>query len=155
MDTNTVKIYGLIDPETHAVRYIGQTLDVDRRLNEHINDALQDGDKRRWIKDLFHRGLHPVATVLAECTAENAAATEREWIARFGPMLLNENGMQLEAPRRQRPTTGDFPTLEQVEEHYIRTAMLRLGSCKIEVAKALGIGRQTLYNKLKRYQISV
>lgn len=50
----------------------------------------------------------------------------------------------------QAPAAG-FSTLEQMERSMIREAMTRLGGNLSAVAQQLGITRQTLYNKIKRY----
>lgn len=46
---------------------------------------------------------------------------------------------------------GHVRTLTGVEEEMIRTAISHYGGRMTEVAKRLGIGRSTLYRKLKEY----
>ena len=62
------------------------------------------------------------------------------------------------APVRFR--TGDetdtsFTLLEGVERNTIIQTLKASGGNKLEAAKRLGIGRQTLYNKIKAYGIEV
>lgn len=61
---------------------------------------------------------------------------------------------------RSRPETGEvqdtnFTLLEGVERNAIIQMLKETGGNKLEAAKRLGIGRQTLYNKIKAYGIEV
>ncbi len=49
----------------------------------------------------------------------------------------------------------NFTLLEGVERNAIMTMLKETGGNKLEAAKRLGIGRQTLYNKIKAYGIEV
>ena len=54
------------------------------------------------------------------------------------------------------PTDGtdtSFTLLEGVERNAIIQMLKETGGNKLETAKRLGIGRQTLYNKIKAYGI--
>ncbi len=54
------------------------------------------------------------------------------------------------------PTEGhdtNFTLLEGVERNAIIQMLKETGGNKLETAKRLGIGRQTLYNKIKAYGI--
>ena len=56
------------------------------------------------------------------------------------------------------PTEGhdtSFTLLEGVERNAIVQMLKETGGNKLETAKRLGIGRQTLYNKIKAYGIDV
>jgi transcriptional regulator of acetoin/glycerol metabolism len=49
----------------------------------------------------------------------------------------------------------NFTLLEGVERNAIVQMLRETGGNKLETAKRLGIGRQTLYNKIKAYGIEV
>jgi DNA-binding NtrC family response regulator len=49
----------------------------------------------------------------------------------------------------------NFTLLEGVERNAIVQMLKETGGNKLETAKRLGIGRQTLYNKIKAYGIDV
>jgi len=49
----------------------------------------------------------------------------------------------------------NFTMLEAVERNAIVQMLKETGGNKLETAKRLGIGRQTLYNKIKGYGIEV
>ena len=52
-------------------------------------------------------------------------------------------------------TDSDFTILEGVERNAIVQMLKETGGNKLEAAKRLGLGRQTLYNKIKDYGIEV
>ncbi len=52
-------------------------------------------------------------------------------------------------------TDSSFTLLESVERNQIVQTLKAVGGNKLEAAKRLGIGRQTLYNKIKAYGIEV
>jgi Response regulator containing CheY-like receiver, AAA-type ATPase, and DNA-binding domains len=55
----------------------------------------------------------------------------------------------------EAPTDTNFTLLEGVERNAIVQMLKETGGNKLETAKRLGIGRQTLYNKIKAYGIEV
>jgi len=50
-----------------------------------------------------------------------------------------------------KTTTGDFPTLTQLEERYIRHVLQKTAGRKDKAAQILGINRRTLYRKEREY----
>src|SRR5579871_1728299 len=66
-------------------------------------------------------------------------------------------GMDLSISSATSETNGDtsFTLLEGVERNTIIQMLKETGGNKLETAKRLGIGRQTLYNKIKAYGIEV
>ena len=56
---------------------------------------------------------------------------------------------------RRRGLDTNFTLLEGVERNAIVQTLKETGGNKLETAKRLGIGRQTLYNKIKAYGIEV
>jgi hypothetical protein len=61
-------IYGLIDPRTGKVMYVGKAVDIERRYRQHCSGKVFDGNlaKAKWIDDLRHCGIRPRLTVLRE-----------------------------------------------------------------------------------------
>jgi hypothetical protein len=77
-------IYGLCDPETGELRYVGRTDDVRRRFAVHLSAARTSGHKSRcaaWIKSLLLQGKEPEVDVLDYVPADQAHHMEREYIA--------------------------------------------------------------------------
>lgn len=88
------KVYGLIDPLTYYVRYIGVTVKhLEVRLEEHV--MLRDGNKIKiqWLTTLVELGLKPSIMILGYAKdKETAYKIEKEWILKgysFGWPLTN------------------------------------------------------------------
>lgn len=84
MKQETIYIYGLVDPRTDEVRYIGKTNNPKRRLQCHIDRARQrvsNNHKNNWIRKLLSLGMRPQIKVLRICTPDNWAQAEIELIA--------------------------------------------------------------------------
>ncbi len=60
-------VYGLVDPETEEIRYIGQTTKpVQIRLNEHINKhkIYNNLHLKNWISKILRIGLKPKVIII-------------------------------------------------------------------------------------------
>lgn len=80
-------IYGLLDPRSNALRYIGKTHKRrELRLNEHI-EAAHEGRTSpvyQWIRELLAVDLTPTIFVLARIPGSDAWQTaERDEISRW------------------------------------------------------------------------
>ena len=96
-------IYGLVDPESSLIRYIGRTHTPTKRLQKHLVDRCEDltsfGDgppyygRPKWMHDLYVKGLQPTLKVLREVTvAPQVIEWERRYIyhgLQQGWMLTN------------------------------------------------------------------
>lgn len=67
--------------------------------------------------------------------------------------ILKDSDFLLSAPDLDLPRESKYSTLEDMEEQMIRNALSKYGGNMSQVAQQLGITRQTLYNKLKKYEI--
>jgi hypothetical protein len=99
LDERPVIIYGLIDPQTDQIRYIGKTARSEVvRLRQHINTAKakqRDGKrcnhKENWILSLVASGQEPFVTVLEVVPPDGDwEAVETRWIAET-PGLTNDS----------------------------------------------------------------
>lgn len=83
--TETVFIYGLIDPRSNLLRYVGKSNHPERRTAEHIRDAKSGLTfaLHNWIRQLLEKQLSPVLTILEETTNENWPDAERHWIEHY------------------------------------------------------------------------
>lgn len=87
MNEEKVYIYKLIDPLTHEIRYVGKTINLDKRLKKHKRDALSEGGtkyhRNAWIKSLHFSGYDPIIEVIEEVTLDNWQYWERYYIKKF------------------------------------------------------------------------
>ena len=64
------------------------------------------------------------------------------------------DGNDFDSPRaKKKPVTKEATTLEEMEYNMIKNAMDKYSGNLSLVASQLGISRQTLYNKIKRYEL--
>lgn len=65
-------VYGLVDPRSNVVRYVGRTQNkAKKRYHQHVADARNaTGElsrKQCWIRILFSMGLKPRLVILEDC----------------------------------------------------------------------------------------
>lgn len=78
-------IYGLCDPSTGQLRYVGKTgTALKRRLQKHVSNAPHEKRCRRaaWVLSLVKRGLMPEAFVIEEVQGDGDTE-EQHHIAQF------------------------------------------------------------------------
>jgi two-component system NtrC family response regulator/two-component system response regulator HydG len=70
---------------------------------------------------------------------------------------VEAHDLSVTRPKHEASDSHDtnFTLLEGVERNAIVQMLKDTGGNKLEAAKRLGIGRQTLYNKIKAYGIEV
>lgn len=78
-----VYIYGLYDPETKELRYVGKANNLSSRLWCHIRDAKggQRTHKATWIRKLLSQELKPIISVIWETTEQGWQEDEKFCIA--------------------------------------------------------------------------
>ena len=77
----TKTIYGLVDPFTDEIRYIGQTTNRRKRLCEHLCET-GNAAKTQWVGTLLSSGVKPKMVILEEVDGDDADDAERRWIWR-------------------------------------------------------------------------
>lgn len=85
------KIYGLRDPITDEIRYIGYTKkSLALRLKGHINQSLRENKthKQKWIRSLMGINILPTIELIHEITDNNWQYWEIFYIAKY-PNLTN------------------------------------------------------------------
>lgn len=92
-----VYIYGLVDPSTNELRYVGKTIHLKQRLRKHMT-RLENNRKASWIKNLKEKGIKPelvILEVIEDSDDSDWQKWESWWIAYFlqlGCRLTNLNG---------------------------------------------------------------
>jgi len=143
-----IYIYGLYDPiAPERVRYVGATADFTTRLAKHVKG--RDVITRPLFDELQKLG-RPICGRILEVTDElNKSSAESRWICSFSELdLLN---------RRVDDSSFDFRispivTLADMQLKYVTWTLEHFKGNKLATSRALGIGRQTLYNILRKME---
>lgn len=80
MTSKTVYIYGLVDPQTEEIRYVGKTSNLKDRYSSHLFADDVNRHKCNWIKLLKKNGHKPRMIILEKATEKNWEDRERFWI---------------------------------------------------------------------------
>ena len=78
-----VYIYGLAEPASGDIRYVGKTDDLSGRLAHHICHTDGKSYRQHWLASIKNKGLVPRLIVLEASDQLNWEDAERWWIA-FG-----------------------------------------------------------------------
>ncbi len=116
--TRTVYIYTLKDPRDDKVCYVGRTVNLDNRYNQHMHDhPYFYGRFRRWRDKLKSEGLVPVMSIIDECDTELAVDREMFWIGHFSKTtpLLNVQYRQDLQNKVVTLTSSQMKMLRQVK----------------------------------------
>ena len=92
---NNVYIYGLKDPRDCQIKYIGKTINIDRRYKEHIQTHRNRKSKKNsWIINLIKNGLEPIMEIIEECNLDNWEEREIFWISYYKELGFNLKNTQ-------------------------------------------------------------
>lgn len=119
----TTYIYGLLDPHTKALRYVGKSNNPNARLSSHVNCAKNKNYKTpviQWVRELMAQNLLP-EVVLIEDAGDDWQMRELEIIEQLkaqGYPLLNvrkggmrtgnQNSISYPDPKWWRPTVAPY-----------------------------------------------
>lgn len=86
-------VYGLLDPDTLEIRYVGKTSNPERRYLEHVAPSRTKSKTYRgsWLKSLFLQNKRP-GFVILERNVTDANEAEMRWIRNLkslGARLVN------------------------------------------------------------------
>lgn len=83
-----VYIYGLCDPRTQRVRYIGKAKSLHKRLYYHLTTSQLNTKthKINWIKKLLANNLIPKIIVIEKVNDNNWQAREQYWIKYYNDL---------------------------------------------------------------------
>jgi hypothetical protein len=84
-------IYGLVDPRTDQIRYVGKADRPMERLRHHFAEARKGNRDRksRWIASLLRLDMRPRLTIIEYCAVDVWEERERFWISHYN--LLHPN----------------------------------------------------------------
>jgi hypothetical protein len=136
-------IYGLIDPNTQQLRYVGQTSRGMTRPRSHRYGGT--ASTHQWAKGLTK--AYEIV-VLEECPSRELNEKEAFYIEYFhfvGCDLLNS----APAPGERLPGIADYKTARQEWEQLYWTQLMDLTNGDVaKAARYAGLNRSTVYEKL-------
>ena len=101
-----VEIYGLFDPDTGDLRYVGKAKDSGNRFKRHIDERRLNRPVNLWVRSLVASGKVPVLKVLEVVEDDKWEEAERRLIAehRKTAKLLNlaDGGAMPSQTKKQR-----------------------------------------------------
>jgi len=115
--SNTGYVYTLSDPRTGDPRYVGATVNPQKRLKAHLNRPHSD-DLASWIQDLAEQDLEPEMNVVQIDDVDGLADAERRVLERVASEhnVLNEEMAPTYALPRSSRTGGDVVESENLPE---------------------------------------
>lgn len=82
-------VYGLRDPRSGRVMYIGASTNVEARYRSHLCSSSGGGfEKLKWVRELERAGLAPDLVLFEQTEPARLKAAEAVWVA--GYRLLGE-----------------------------------------------------------------
>jgi group I intron endonuclease len=79
-----VFIYGLVDPITNELRYIGKSINPKVRLRKHISErSIHDSYKDRWLRKIINLGVKPELIIIDEVLITNWQFWESHYIGYY------------------------------------------------------------------------
>lgn len=100
-DGNQVEIYGLTDPVSGDICYVGRSTNSSSRLRQHIAEAKCSPHcnprKTQWLLKLLSSNQEPGLVILEVCSRGMVEEREAHWILHFrqlNPLLLNGDGIR-------------------------------------------------------------
>jgi hypothetical protein len=101
-----IYIYGLVDPETREICYVGKTHNVRKRLRDHIERSKVVAVSE-WIENLEMRGFSPLVVILEKVEdVDKVKICEQWWIS---------HGLRLEWPLINKVTTFSIVSTNDVK----------------------------------------
>jgi len=135
-------IYGLADPMTGHLRYIGKTVNLGRRLHDHLR-ATDRSHRTDWVHSLLTRGLQPEIFAIEEVSEANWQEAEQFWIGYFrsiGADLTNgsEGGLGGSLPGHQMAPAANARRIAAVK---VACTGRRPSEATLEAARGYHLGR--------------
>lgn len=130
-----VEIYGLYDPDTDELRYIGKANNAAKRLKTHVLERKLNRPINRWVNKLVVQGKCPVMRVLEIAQSNEWETAERRLIAfyRLTTNLLNvaDGGAMPSQTKEQRQNAARAAHKASIAN----PAMARLHKANKDVAR--------------------
>lgn len=132
---NSVYIYGLKDPRDYQIKYIGKTVDINRRRKEH-NQIHRNKKSRKnsWIAHLVKNNMQPIMEILEECEESDWIERERHWIRYYKELGFDLKNMTLGGESNDGYIFTPEDRLKQSESQKLRH---KISPCSAETREKL------------------
>jgi hypothetical protein len=167
-----VIIYGLIDPRTNQLRYVGQTNNLQKRFKEHIYHSelkRSTTHKHNWIRGLVSEGLKPDIEVLDVVSLDQSGYWEGWWMnymEAIGCNLVNSLKVgqtvvhnELSRKKIAEGLRGKKYTKRKFTDHgnkkydinvdFLKSLYISENMTKAQVASRIGVSERTIKHLLK------
>jgi hypothetical protein len=123
IENNYNVIYGLLEPNTHEIKYIGKTINLKERVRKHLQPSklVKKNYKNNWLNKLIKNNERPIVVVLENCSSEeNLNDAEIKWISHYldigcsltnatiggdGGKMLPESITKMKMTKKENPQT--------------------------------------------------
>lgn len=130
-------IYGLCDPNTEKIRYIGKSDNPKVRYANHLHCAVSDTNehKKNWIRSLQKVGQVPSLVILEEIEAADWEERERWWIQygrdnEWGLTNMSDGGLS-------RHSTAPMSLIGILSLHLPEDVKIRLQAVEYELLASI------------------
>lgn len=128
-------VYGLLDPNSNLIRYVGQSVDPRQRIKSHIRDLKKGygAYKINWINKLKEENKKPILQVLCCCSKEDVNWKETFYINLFQELLKKMDS---------NLTNSDFglrSVSDQTTEGQKKASLAKNGSIGVKKKKDSGL----------------
>lgn len=117
-------VYGLCDPETGELRYIGQTTQGVWRIRQHVARAKMRDSRTHtaaWVLQLHYKGTTPEWFILEECCSTELDDAEAFYIALYRSLGARLTNILDHAKTRRGYKVSEETRLKQSKSAYKRT----------------------------------
>lgn len=106
-------VYEIVDPDTGDTVYVGQSIQVEKRIDQYLQAALSTGLLYAWMAEKIQQGQRPIVRLVARGNNRNELARmEHEYIATHisaGTKLFNHQLVNPTTSRLARYVTFERP----------------------------------------------
>lgn len=139
-------IYGLKDPITQKIRYVGKTNFPEKRAYEHHQEKRlkTNTHKNNWIKNLIRKGLKAELIILESCDESNWSEREKYWIKNIENLtntleggrgeFIKKDKVKIDKEARQKISEGmkKFHKMHDTKPIYKKISVAMQGKKKSE-----------------------
>lgn len=149
-------IYGLVDPRFNKIKYIGSTVDIKTRYNQHLFENGNNA-KSKWICELKENGLNPILIILENINNMNDLGIREKFWYNF---YKKEGLYNTQPPGRQvilniNNQIKKDKTLKEISLLVLANRLKKYNNNITKTAKSLGVSKRWIQLRIKEYKDSI